>query len=204
LTGASLALEPHFNYWAGLRAAGGPRYLMGYWQSEMYFKDFAETLRSDFHFKIPMDDTSCDIAELMQASNSVSLHVRRGDYLTHGPTAKVLNVCSLDYYRRAIAYIAERVDLPHFFLFSDDMEWVQANMDIPFPKTHVVHNRGMYSYRDMQLMYLCKHQIIANSSFSWWGAWLNQNPGKLVIAPRDWFCNDMNDTDLIPEKWTRL
>lgn len=204
LTGASLALEPHFNYWPGLRAAGGSRYLMGYWQSEMYFKDIAETLRSDFHFKLPLDHTSRDIADCMQACQAVSLHVRRGDYLTHAPTAKVLSVCSLDYYRQAIAYISTRVETPHFYLFSDDMDWVKATLDIPFNKTYVEHNRRKYSYRDMHLMHLCKHHIIANSSFSWWGAWLNQNPHKLVIAPRDWFCSGINDADLIPEDWIRL
>lgn len=204
LTGARLALEPHFNYWAGLRAAGGPRYLMGYWQSEMYFKDYAETLRSDFQFKIPLDDISRDIAERMQASEAVSLHVRRGDYLTHAPTAKVLNVCSLDYYRQAIAYIAERVESPHFFLFSDDMKWVKANLDIPFDKTYVEHNRGADSYRDMQLMHLCRHHVIANSSFSWWGAWLNPSPDKIVVAPKKWFCDGKVDADLIPCGWVRL
>lgn len=204
LRGRHLAIEPHFKYWAGLRAVEGPRYLMGYWQSEMYFKDYAEVLRTDFHFKIPLDNISHDIAERMRTSNAVSLHVRRGDYLSHAPTAKILNVCSLDYYRQAIAYIAERVESPHFFLFSDDMEWVKAGLDIPFAKTYVEHNRGYDSYRDMQLMHMCRHHVIANSSFSWWGAWLNPSIDKIVIAPKIWFTDGKNDSDLIPCGWVRL
>jgi len=204
LHGTRLAIEPHFNYWSGLRAGGTKRYLMGYWQSEMYFKDYAETLRSDFNFTIPLDETNQNIAQGIQHSNAVSLHVRRGDYITHTPNAKILSTCSLDYYNKAIDYISKRVDSPHFFLFSDDMEWVKASLDIPFEKTYIEHNRGADSYRDMQLMHMCRHHIIANSSFSWWGAWLNPNPDKLVVAPKTWFSDGKVDDDLIPREWIRL
>ena len=204
LHGTRLAIEPHFNYWSGLRAGGTKRYLMGYWQSEMYFKDYAETLRSDFNFTIPLDETNQNIAQRIQHNNAVSLHVRRGDYITHTPNAKILSTCSLDYYNNAIDYMSKRVDSPHFFLFSDDMEWVKANLDIPFEKTYIEHNRGADSYRDMQLMHMCRHHIIANSSFSWWGAWLNPNPDKLVVAPKTWFSDGKVDDDLIPREWIRL
>ena len=204
LHGPRLAIEPHFNYWSGLRTGGTKRYLMGYWQSEMYFKDYAETLRSDFNFKIPLDETNRNIAQRIQHSNAVSLHVRRGDYITHTPNAKILSTCSLDYYNQAIDYISKRVDSPHFFLFSDDMEWVKASLDIPFEKTYIEHNRGADSYRDMQLMHMCRHHVIANSSFSWWGAWLNPYPDKLVVAPKTWFSDGKVDDDLIPREWIRL
>ena len=204
LHGTRLAIEPHFNYWSGLRAGGAKRYLMGYWQSEMYFKDYIETLRSDFNFTIPLDETNQNIAQRIQHSNAVSLHVRRGDYITHTPNAKILSTCSLDYYNKAIDYISKRVDSPHFFLFSDDMEWVKASLDIPFEKTYIEHNRGADSYRDMQLMHMCRHHVIANSSFSWWGAWLNPNPDKLVVAPKTWFSDGKVDDDLIPREWKRL
>lgn len=204
LHGSRLAIEPHFNYWSGLMAHGTKRYLMGYWQSEMYFKDYAETLRSDFNFKIPLDETNRKIAQHIQLSNAVSLHVRRGDYITHTPNAKILSSCSLDYYNQAIEYISKRVDSPHFFLFSDDMEWVKASLEIPFAKTYIEHNRGADSYRDMQLMHMCRHHVIANSSFSWWGAWLNPNPDKLVVAPKTWFSDGKVDDDLIPREWIRL
>ncbi|NDH68708.1 MAG: alpha-1,2-fucosyltransferase [Gammaproteobacteria bacterium] len=204
LNGTCLAIEPHFNYWAGIRVGGLNRYLMGYWQSEMYFKDHAKALRSDFKFTLPLDEISLNIAQCIQNNNAISLHVRRGDYITHAPNSKILNVCSVDYYNKAIDYISQRVGSPHFFLFSDDMEWVKATLNIPFKKTYVEHNRGADNYRDMQLMHLCRHHIIANSSFSWWGAWLNPYPDKLVVAPKSWFCDGKVEDDLIPPEWTRL
>jgi len=141
LRGERLAIEPQFNYWDGLSAGGAPRYLMGYWQSESYFKDYAETIRSDFRFRMPLDSTSCEIEKRIMTCEAVSMHVRRGDYLAHAATAKILNVCKLDYYNAAINYIAERVQSPHFFLFSDDMEWVKSNLCITFDKTYVEHNQ---------------------------------------------------------------
>lgn len=204
LRGTRLAIEPHFNYWAGLRKGGAPRYLMGYWQSERYFKDFAEILRADFRFKSPLDGVNRDIAGRMQACQSVSLHVRRGDYVSHAATAKILNVCSLNYYRKAIDYVAAHVAEPSFFVFSDDPQWTQENLKIGFPAEYVDGNRGQRSYIDMQLMSLCKHQIIANSSFSWWGAWLNPNTGKHVVAPTEWFRNGTDDSDLVPTEWARV
>ena len=204
LRGPNLAIEPHFNYWPGLREIGAPSYLMGYWQSEKYFNDFEENIRSDFSFKAALDGENLETSVRMRGCNSVSLHVRRGDYVTHAPTAKILNACSIDYYYKAISRIGEKVPAPHFFVFSDDQQWVRNNLKVPFPAEYIDRNHGMQSYIDMQLMSLCKHQIIANSSFSWWGAWLNVNPEKIVIAPRDWFCNGLDDSDLIPHKWTRL
>lgn len=204
LHGPNLAIEPHFNYWPRLRELDAPSYLMGYWQSEKYFNDFEQIIRADFSFKTALNGENLETSVRIQDCNSVSLHVRRGDYVTHAPTAKILNVCSIDYYHKAITRIAELIHLPYFFVFSDDHKWVRNNLKIPFPTEYIDRNRGMQSYIDMQLMSLCKHQIIANSSFSWWGAWLNQNPGKIVIAPRNWFCNGLNDSDLIPQKWTRL
>lgn len=204
LHGPCLAIEPHFNYWPGLKAGGAPRYLMGYWQSEKYFKDFEQTVRADFSFKTPLTGQNLETAARMQEGMSVSLHVRRGDYITHAQTAKVLNVCSPAYYRKALTHIAERVSEPRFFVFSDDPQWARDNLDIPFSAHYIDINHGMQSYIDMQLMSLCRHHIIANSSFSWWGAWLNPNPDKIVIAPREWFRNGLDNSDLIPPQWIRL
>lgn len=204
LRGPLLAIEPHFNYWSGLRAGGAPRYMMGYWQSEKYFKDFEQTIRADFSFKTPLTGQNLETAVRMQGCQSVSLHVRRGDYVTHAQTAKILNVCSLTYYRNAITHIAERLSKCRFFVFSDDLQWVRDNLEIPFPADYIDVNRGMRSYIDMQLMSLCRHHIIANSSFSWWGAWLNPDSDKMVIAPSKWFRNGLDDSDLIPPQWIRL
>jgi hypothetical protein len=111
----------------------------------------------------------------------------------------------LDYYRKALRLLNERVDQPEIFIFSDDIAWVKANLDIDLPCLFVDHNMGMESYNDMRLMSLCQHHIIANSSFSWWGAWLNPNPDKVVIAPQRWFANaNKNVDDLFPEGWVLL
>ena len=113
--------------------------------------------------------------------------------------------CSLGYYERALKHITERVDKDALFVFSDDPEWVEQNMSFDCPVTFVRGNSGAKSFEDLRLISLCKHQIIANSTFSWWGAWLNSNPNKIVITPRDWFANKGPDTrDLIPFSWIRL
>jgi hypothetical protein len=204
LRGKSLAIEPHFNYWTGFRELDFPCYLMGYWQSEKYFADIEAILRKDFSFKVPLTGQNIEISSRMQDCQSVSLHVRRGDYVTHAATSKVLNVCSLEYYRKAITHIADHVTSPKFFVFSDDLPWVKNNLKATFQIEYVDGNQGPQSYIDMQLMSHCKHHVIANSSFSWWGAWLNPSPKKVVIAPRQWFCNGLNDSDLVPQQWVRL
>ena len=202
--GRHLVVEPHFNYWSGFSKILDPSYLMGYWQSEKYFKDFELRIRSDFEFRKPLIGENLQTSFLMKDANSVSLHVRRGDYVTHAATAKVLNPCSLDYYQRAVECVSKTVTSPHFFVFSDDPEWAQHNLKITFPTTYIDRNFGPQNYVDMQLMTHCKHNIIANSSFSWWGAWLNKNSDKLVIAPTNWFANGIDDRDLIPPEWIRL
>lgn len=204
LRGKNLVIEPHFNYWGGFSKIRKPSYLTGYWQSEKYFTDYEDVIRSDFSFKRPLDSENRKISSHIQSYNSVSLHVRRGDYVTHAATSKILNTCSVDYYQHAIQYIAERVTSPYFYIFSDNIQWVRDNIHIPFAAEYIDHNHGRNSFIDMHLMSLCKHHIIANSSFSWWGAWLNDNPNKLVVVPRKWFVNNTNDQDLVPEKWVRL
>lgn len=135
----------------------------------------------------------------------MSLHVRRGDYVSDARTHATLGVCSLDYYRAAVRYIADHVEAPEFFVFSDDIAWAQANLELGHPCHYVDHNRGAESYNDMRLMSLCRHHIIANSSFSWWGAWLNPRADKVVVAPARWFAggNRVVD-DLFPPGWVRL
>lgn len=204
LRGPHLAIEPHFNYWPELREFGSSFYMMGYWQSVKYFQEFEQIIRSDFTFKTPLDAENLKTSLAIQGCNSVSLHIRRGDYVTNASTKKILNVCSVGYYDEAIARIAEEVPSPHFFVFSDDQEWVKNNIRIPFPAEYIVRNNGGQSYIDMQLMSLCKHHIIANSTFSWWGAWLNPDKNKIVITPKNWFSNSTNDNDLIPVQWMRL
>jgi len=204
LRGQSFIVEPYFNYWPNFFELKQDCYLYGYWQSERYFKDFANIIRQDFAFKIPLDERNKQIALDIANTQSVSLHVRRGDYVNDPKNSNIINICSLEYYREAIEYIVNRIEKPVFYIFSDDMAWVKAHLSTDFPCIYVDYNSGLESYRDMQLMSLCKHHIIANSSFSWWGAWLNPNPEKMVIAPRKWFVNNNNVDDLIPQDWITL
>lgn len=199
-----LLFEPYFWYWDGINQAPSNSYLMGYWQSEKYFGDHAATIRSDFAFRRPLDSLNENIIQKIEASDAVSLHIRRGDYAKNPKTLSVHGLCSLDYYRAAIELVSSRIGSAHFFIFSDDIEWVRQNLILDFPCEFIDHNKGQESYKDMQLMSLCRHHIIANSSFSWWGAWLNPLPEKIVVAPSKWFTNDRNVNDLIPAGWIRL
>lgn len=201
---AGLIVEPHFHYWPGINKISPDAYMAGYWQSEKYFSKVACQIREDFSFRVPMNSQNAEMAGHISRVNAVSLHVRRGDYASNPKTAATHGVCSLDYYREAIHHIAKYVEKPHFFVFSDDINWVKNNLEIDFTCVYVNHNQAAESFNDMRLMVLCQSHIIANSSFSWWGAWLNPREDKIVIAPRHWFVNQKDTQDLIPGNWTRL
>ncbi len=197
-------VEPYFNYWDGINQLKGNIYLEGYWQSEKYFMGFSDEIRANFTFKLPLSIKNNEISTHISQVNAVSLHVRRGDYANSPKTTATHGLCSLDYYRAAIDYVTAHVIQPHFFVFSDDIAWVKANLNIDSSVFFIDHNTNQESYNDMRLMSLCKHNIIANSSFSWWGAWLNQNTEKIVIAPKQWFSKPTDASDLIPAGWIRL
>lgn len=200
----SLIIEPHFQYFDGIKRVPSSCYLRGYWQSERYFAAVADVIRADFAFRLPLSGENRRLAETMRTVNAVSLHVRRGDYLSNPHTLSVHGVCSLEYYVRAIRHIVERVPDPVFFVFSDDLDWVKDVLQLEYPCHFVEHNRGSESYNDMRLMSLCSHHILANSSFSWWGAWLNSSDTKIVLAPAQWFARPVDVADLLPEGWGRL
>ncbi|MES2906967.1 MAG: alpha-1,2-fucosyltransferase [Pseudomonadota bacterium] len=197
--------EPHFYFDAGLQKQKLPLAIEGYWQSEKYFLDIASALRNEIKPEVPLSDENLRIAEKIEKTNSISLHVRRGDYVTNAHTNAYHGTCSLDYYRRAIDFVQQREKNLHFFIFSDDPEWTKENLALDHDTTFVNANTASQGYFDLELMRRCKHHIIANSSFSWWGAWLNPFADKIVVAPQAWFANNDNDTrDLIPESWVRL
>lgn len=204
LRGKKFVVEPHFNYWPDFFNINDDCYLYGYWQSERYFKAFEAIIRQDFIFREPLQELNAELSLDMATKQAVSLHIRRGDYVSNPKNHNIMSVCDLEYYRLAINYIATQVEQPVFYLFSDDMAWVKQSLPMEFPSVYIEHNSGAESYRDMQLMSLCRHHIIANSSFSWWGAWLNIKPEKIVIAPKRWFRNGNEDSDLIPNEWIRL
>ena len=201
----NFVVEPHFHYWPEINHVPQDCYLAGYWQSEKYFQTHASLVRADLTFKPPLTDRNAELAEQIARVNAVSLHIRRGDYAGNHRMLSKHGVCPLSYYQEAIRYIAGRVSAPHYFVFSDDMDWVRANLTFHNPCCYVAHNRDSESYNDMRLMSLCRHHIIANSSFSWWGAWLNPSTTKIVIAPKRWFNEYPADTgDLFPEGWVTL
>ncbi len=201
----TFAVEPHFHYWPGINEVPQDCLLAGYWQSEKYFQDQEKIIRADFTFGAPMSEKNEKIADRMAQGNAVGVHVRRGDFVSNPKSNVIHGVCPPDYYRAAIRYMAERIERPRFFVFSDDMAWVKAQLKLDSPWQAVEHNQGADGYNDMRLMGLCQHHIIANSSFSWWGAWLAVNPSKIVIAPKQWFQNAPHDiSDLVPPGWIRM
>lgn len=172
----------------------------GYFQVADYYESIRDRLLQDFMPREKPNAANQKILDLIKRSNSVSLHVRRGDYVK---LQRIYGLCDLGYYLRAIEFISTHTGNPHFFIFSDDTQWVIDNLKIDFPYTIVDINHGIDSAWDIWLMAQCKHNIIANSSFSWWGAWLNQNPDKIVIAPKLWKANGAR-VDNIPSAWTRI
>ncbi len=197
--------ESYFHFDSGILNLPNNIYLDGYWQSEKYFNDIEDVIRKEFAITVPQTGENQKMAELIFSRESVSLHVRRGDYVSDLQTSKVHGTCGLNYYARAIAEICSRVDEPYFFVFSDDPEWSKANLYISHPVIFVDHNNALTSYEDLRLMSQCRHHITANSSFSWWGAWLNSRPNKIVITPARWFNKQsFNTQDLIPKSWIQL
>lgn len=188
---------------AALRPTGRV-YLDGHWQSEKYFSDAAGPLRRELTLKGRPSPGGEKAAAEIRAREAVCLHVRRADYVHDETTRKVYHCCDQGYYRRAAAVVAAKSSKPAFFVFSDDPEWVKASLDIGFPFQVVSRSGEDRTHEELWLMSLCRHNIIANSSFSWWGAWLNDHPGKIVVAPDTWY-NDpaMESPDLVPAIWLR-
>lgn len=202
--GRNLFVDNLFDQQPQISAASDTCYLMGNWQSEKYFKHVEDTIRSDFQFKTPLIGRNAEVAALIKNGVAISLHVRRGDMMANPAAFAVHGICALDYYRRAIEYVTARVAHPEFFIFSDDMPWIRENLHLEQPCHYIEHNKGLESYNDMHLMSLCQHHIIANSSFSWWGAWLNPLGGKIVVAPARWFASEVDSSGIIPPTWIRL
>jgi len=197
--------EKSFTYDSEILMLPDNIYLEGYWQSEKYFKHIESIIRNDFTYINETDSDNLKILNRIKGSESIAIHFRRGDYINNRKTNEVHGICSMEYYNSAVDYIAQKVSSPYFFIYSDVIEWVKRNLSIKYNKMFVDINTPEKASNDLRLISNCKHQIIANSSFSWWGAWLNQNPEKIVIAPKKWFMDEKRNTsDLIPEKWIRL
>lgn len=178
-------------------------YLDGYWQSEKYFFDIKNIIRKDFTVKLPPDPINESIMKEIAECESVSIHIRRGDYVSNPITNQYHGFLGLEYYQKAIRLILEKVGSPHFFVFSDDPEWASENIKTDSPITYIKHN-GDKNYEDLRLMSTCKHHIIANSSFSWWGSWLSRNEEKTVIAPKKWFNAILDIKDIYLDSWHKI
>lgn len=184
-----------------------PMYLQGCWLSEKYFQDIAPVIRASFQFT---GKPAHAMTEIKNRENAVSVHIRRGDYLN---SVMHRHLAYPDYLRHAVSLIEKHLASRNnnsqceLYVFTDDAPAAHAQMGA-LNNTHRVHYPGDANnspYRDMQLMAACSHHIIANSTFSWWGAWLNRNPDKIVISPKDWFTNDfLNDNDIVPEEWITI
>ena len=199
-------LERGLQYHPEFQSLEDDTYLRGYFQCERYFHHIAAQLREELTRPEPVDDLNRQHCDEISSRLSVSLHLRRGNYVSDPKANKVHGTCPLEYYAEAANHIAESVEgLPTFFVFSDSPEWVQENLKLPYEMRFVTHNSIDDPSMDLMLMSSCQHHVIANSSFSWWGAWLNPSPKKIVVACRQWFADaSKNDRDIVPESWVRL
>jgi len=206
--------QPHYHFYDDYFGLPSHLYLSGYFQSEKYFKQIAAEIRQWYTASKPLDSVNAKLSDKMASVESVAVHVRRGDYTNK--YASFFGTVPDAYYQMAIQEIKTRVANPIFFIFSDDIAWCRKNLPLDNVE-FIEHNKGADSFKDLLLMSHCQHNIIANSSFSWWGAWLNKNVSKLVIAPKVWFRKEYYDAevpiypariyntkDLIPEEWIRL
>lgn len=178
----------------------GDCYMEGYWMSAKYFEFCKDEVVKAFEFESFSTKENKQYAEMLALDNSVTIHVRRGDYLG---VENFMNICTLDYYKKAINEVKKIIKNPVYFIFSNDQEWCMENLKDVFDNSDVhfvTNNKGKESYRDMQLMTLARCNILANSSFSWWGAFLNNRKDQIVYVPSRWV-NNLNDRDAYADGW---
>lgn len=194
---------------AGIRADQNV-YLQGYWQSEKYFKEVEDVIHNDFSFSIPPDDANQAILDKIAADSvfgleAVSVHIRRGDYSSDPKTKAHHGLLPLGYYKSAMAVIEKRFHQVCYYVFSDDLAWCRKNLRFKGEAVFVDVNKKLQGWMDMRLMSRCHHHIIANSSFSWWAAWLNANKDKMVVAPQEWLSDSkLINKDMLPGDWLKI
>lgn len=205
IQGKSYFREKGFDFDPALLELRAPVYIEGYWQSHKYFEKFADPIRAELTPNRPLQGKNLQLATSISQKNSVSVHVRRGDYVSNPVASSVHGFVGLAYYKLALDRISREIDSPHFFVFSDDLPWAREHLEFLGDTTFVDHNSGPAAYEDMRLMSLCKHHVMANSSFSWWAAWLGWVPGKKVFYPANWFSSKLhNVSSLNPPAWIRI
>lgn len=204
LTSPKIYSEPHFHFDEKALNSNLANYFEGFWQSEKYFRSIRHELIQEFLLKITFPISAKTVLDEILLVESVSLHIRRGDYISNSEANKCHGVLPLKYYYDSIYYIKSLKKNIKLYIFSDDIPWAKKNLkvqdDILF-----IESIPQSAHIEMHLMKNCKHNIIANSSFSWWGAWLNENPEKIVCAPQSWFDDKkINTADILPESWIKI
>ena len=178
----------------------GNEYVKGYFQTERYFSEIRKILLKDFIIKQQKSPSTKSYEDtILSSKNTCSLHVRRGDYISNKKANSIHGTCSLIYYKKAIELILKKDKNTHFFIFSDDITWTKENLKL---ENAVYIDHKTIPHEDIYLMSLCKNNITANSSFSWWGAWLNKNKNKTIIAPKNWFVNNKNE--VVCQNWIKI
>ncbi len=201
-----IVLEPRFDFIPEVMQIDHDCYLSGVWQSEKYFKEFEADIRSDFQLKKPLSDKGAELEKMIESAPSVSIHIRRGDQAHDPALLKKHGELTREYYSKALEHIKEKTDNAplRIFVFSDEIEWVKNNMDFGADAVYISEYK-VSDYEELTIMSSCTHNIIAKSSYSWWGAWLNTNPHKIVVAPKQRFGDPKTIAhDLIPESWIQL
>ena len=198
-------IEHSFHYDSKIEQVSTPVFLEGYFQSQKYFYSVRDEIARDFTLRGSPSSRAQTMLAAISQCDAICLHIRRGDYVSNKTTSSYHGVCSLDYYKAGLDVAVKGLDSPHCFVFSDDMPWVRDNFKVDIPITLVDIHTLVEAHEDLRLMAACKRYVIANSSLSWWGAWLGSREGKVVVAPRKWFRSDKVKTiDLIPENWIQI
>jgi hypothetical protein len=194
--------ENSFEYDPRFEFLNAPIFLKGYFQSERYFSGLSNVLRKEFTLKKKAESLAKEMKKAIEAVDGICIHVRRGDYIHNPKVNSQTGTCSIDYYQRGLELAAKNLSNPHCFVFSDEPQWAKGNLELKLPTTVVDIHDTNQAHEDLRLMMACKNFVIANSSFSWWGAWLGQYPNKTVVAPAVWFkSGGKNTKDLIPDQW---
>lgn len=205
--GHYIVYEKNLLFDATYKTVASPAYLVGYWQCQEYFLKHRAILQKEFQIKIQPSAANATFLSHIQSVNAVSLHIRRGNFVSVSEVNKIHGTCSPQYYRAAVDYLKERVGHPVFFVFSDDLDWARENLKGSESYVFVDVNDAAHDYEDLRLMSHCRHHIIANSTFSWWAAWLNPSASKIIVAPKQWFADEEKNRtakDIIPGNWNSL
>lgn len=205
--GHFVVYERSLRYDVGYKSIKAPAYLVGYWQCASYFEKHRDVLLQEFNIKIQPSAANAKMLNQIQSTQSVSLHIRRGNFVNVEQVNKIHGTCSLEYYRQAIDYFNRYLSKPVYYVFSDDLTWAKESLVGKESFVFVDLNDASHDYEDLRLMSSSRHHIIANSTFSWWAAYLNPSTDKKVIAPMRWFADPVRNVesiDIVPPNWIRM